>query len=81
MNALVKRVEALESRAGGVNDSEPMFVHLVAMDADENAEITRIWQGNREWDRLPEESEDDFKARAISEAPNAPNCVMVLMAT
>lgn len=81
MNALLKRVEALESRAGGINDSEPMFVRLVAMDADENAEITRIWQGNREWDRLPDESEEAFKARAISESSNAPNCVMVFMAS
>lgn len=81
MNALLKRVEALESRAGGVNDSEPMFVHLVAMDADENAEITRIWQGNREWDRLPDESEEAFKARAASATTQAPNCVVVLMAS
>lgn len=80
MNALLKRVEALEFRAGGANDSEPMFVHLVAMDADENSEITRIWRGDRSWDRLPDESEDEFKARAASEAYRAPNCKLVLMA-
>ena len=80
MNALLKRVEALESRTGGVNDSEPMFVRLVAIDADEDAEITRIWQGNREWDRQPNESEEELKARAASEASRASNCKLVLMA-
>lgn len=80
MNALLKRVEALEFRAGDANDCEPMFVRLVAMDADENAEITRIWQGRRDWDRLPDESEEAFMARAVSETSQAPTCVKVFMA-
>jgi hypothetical protein len=60
-------------------DTEPMFIHLVAMGAM-GAEIQRIEKGSQAWHRLPRESERELKDRAVRETGPSPNrCKLVFL--
>ena len=67
MPTLEKRIEALE-QASDTNTDMVIFIHLVGM-GEVDKEIQRITQGGQEWQRQPDESEQDFKDRARCEAP------------
>lgn len=66
MATLEKRIEVLE-QASGTGTDLVMFVHLVSLGAVD-AEIQRITQGGRAWERQQDESEQDLKDRAQREA-------------
>ena len=73
MATLEKRIEALE-QASYTNTEVVIFIHLVGMGATDK-EIERITKGGQEWQRQPNESEQDLKDRATREAsPPAPKC-------
>lgn len=73
MQSILKRVEALEQASPATN-TEPVFIHLVAL-GSEGTETERITKGNQEWQRRPDETEQDLRDRAISEvAPPKEGC-------
>ena len=63
---IIKRLTALEQAKPG--SIEPIFVQLVGMDT-KDSEIQRITKGNQEWLRMPGESDQGLKERAIGEVP------------
>lgn len=66
MNTIEKRLAALEqAKPASIG---PFFIHFVGLDT-KDSEIKRITKGNQEWQRQPEESEQDLKDRAIREVP------------
>jgi hypothetical protein len=68
--SLEKRIAALEE-ASNTNTERVMFIHLVGM-GEVDKDVHRITLGNQEWERLPNESEQDFKDRAKQEAKPTP---------
>ena len=66
MQALDERIRALEQASP--TSTEPIYIHFVGMDT-KGSEIQRITKGNRDWQRVPGESEQDLKDRAIGELP------------
>lgn len=79
MQALEKRVTALEQASPATNTEPVVFIHLVAL-GGANAQIERITKGIKEWQRQPGESEQDLKDRAIREVPPLQtNCSTVFL--
>ena len=78
MQALETRIAKLEQASPATN-TEPVFIHLVAM-GSEGAEIQRIKKGGLEWQRQPSESIHDLKARAMREVtPPLAGCRTVFL--
>jgi hypothetical protein len=66
MQNLDKRLTALEqAKPASIG---PFFIHFVGLDT-KDSDIERITKGDKEWQRQPNESEQDLKHRAVSEAP------------
>lgn len=69
MQTLDKRIAALEqAKPASIG---PFFIHFVGLDT-KDSEIQRITKGSQEWQRQPDESEQDLKDRAIGEVPPPP---------
>ena len=78
MQTLGKRVSALE-HASPVINTGPVFIHLVGL-GNEGAEIERITQGGKEWQRQPGETESILKDRAAGEVmPPKAGCRTVFL--
>jgi hypothetical protein len=74
MSTLEKRIQALE-QASNSNTDKVVFIHLVGM-GEADKEIQRITHGSNEWERQPNETEQDFKDRAKQEAkPSNTGCL------
>ena len=76
MATLEKRIEALE-QASDTNNDSVIFIHFVDM-GEVDAQIQRITHEGHEWQRQPNESEQDLKDRATREAHSKPNHAMML---
>ncbi len=88
VSALEKRIEALEARMTS-EESRPSVVIIRCRDAsinavDDDSEIVFYSAGGHDFDRWPDESEDDFTQRtvkAVKAKQNHPLSVPVLMAS
>ncbi len=65
-----RRIEKLEQQAGlGAKPLPNLFFHFTDKQTSTNA--IRAWSDGRDWQREPDEAEDNFKARVVGDLPVA----------